>query len=393
MKRHVLIVGAGIAGCCAAIALARAGWAVSLVERQTAWQFQSSGIFVYSNGLAQFKALSVMDDMVATGFSIDDGRNVYLNADGSPLLETFYPGRFEGHRLVPILGIRRADMHRVLSAHLQQLDIEIALGCTVERIEHAPDSARALLSDGREVRCDLLLGADGIRSQVRKLLWPQVQPRYSGFGVWRSVHHRPPDLVDKIMMMAPGLRLGIMPISSQQLYLFGTVPEPEGAWYARDDCAALMQSRFSVFQGPAAQFLDSLNPQSEVSYTAVEEVLMPGPWHLGRVLLIGDAAHASTPFMGQGGAMAVQDAVVLGRLLGAEASVESVLERFSAIRVPACRFVQDVSRQVGVSGAQTDPGEHAKILTAMRATAQQRVADFYAQLERFSDHTTTGKTS
>ena len=154
-----------------------------------------------------------------------------------------------------------------------------------------------------------------------------------------------------------------------------------------------MQSRFSVFQGPAAQFLDSLNPQSEVLYTAVEEVLMPGPWHLGRVLLIGDAAHASTPFMGQGGAMAVQDAVVLGRLLGAEASVESALERFSALRIPACRFVQDVSRQVGVSGAQTDPGEHAKILTAMRATAQQRVDDFYAQLERFSDHTTTGKTS
>ena len=145
MKQHVLVVGAGIAGCCAAIALARAGWAVTLVEKQTAWQFQSSGIFVYSNGLAQFRTLGVMDDMVATGFAIEDGRNVYLNADGSPLLETFYPGHFEGHRLVPILGIRRADMHRVLSAHLAKLDIEIALGCTVDRIEHAPESALANL--------------------------------------------------------------------------------------------------------------------------------------------------------------------------------------------------------------------------------------------------------
>jgi 2-polyprenyl-6-methoxyphenol hydroxylase-like FAD-dependent oxidoreductase len=382
MTPRVLIVGAGIAGCCAAIALARIGWAVTLIEKQSAWQFQSSGIFVYSNGLAQFRALGVMDEMVTAGFPIADGRNVYLNPDGSPFLETFYPARFEGNEQVPILGIRRADMHRVLSRHLGELGVELRLGCTVEQLDNLPARVDAQLSDGSRIVCDLLLGADGIRSRVRQLLWPDIEPRYSGFGVWRSVHQRPADLADKIMMMAPGLRLGIMPISQSQLYLFGTVPEPAGAWFAREDWADLMRSRFSVFRGPAAQFLDQLTAQSEVLYTAVEEVVMAGPWHHHRVLLIGDAAHASTPFMGQGGAMAVQDAVVLGRLLASGLPLDSALARFSEARPPICRFVQEVSRQVGVSGAQSDPLEHARILDAMRSTAQQRVDDFYAQLER-----------
>ncbi len=392
MKPRVLIVGAGIAGCCAAIALARIGWAVTLIEKQSAWQFQSSGIFVYSNGLAQFRTLGVMDEMVAAGFQIADGRNVYLNADGSSFLETFYPARFEGDDQIPILGIRRADMYRVLSRHLSELGVEVRLGRTVDELHAQPARVDAQLSDGSRLVCDLLLGADGIRSRVRQLLWPDIEPRYSGFGVWRSVHRRPADLTDKIMMMAPGLRLGIMPISQRQLYLFGTVPEPAGAWFAREDWAALMRSRFAVFHGPAAQFLDELTVQSEVLYTAVEEVVMAGPWHHHRVLLIGDAAHASTPFMGQGGAMAVQDAVVLGCLLASGLPVDSALDRFSELRPPVCRFVQDVSRQVGVSGAQADALEHAKILHAMGSTAQQRVDDFYAQLERLGSHISTGNT-
>lgn len=329
--KKVLIVGAGIAGCCAALVLARDGWQVSVIDKQPKWQFQSSGIFVYSNGLDHFDQIGVADDMIRAGFPITDGRNVYLDQDGRPIVDTFYPN-VGARPLPPILGIKRAEMHRVLSQRLAQAGIEVQLGTTAVSLAHAGDSAQATLSDGTTGVFDLVIGADGIRSGVRALLWPQVQPVYSGFGVWRSVHRRPPELVDKIMMMGVGQRLGIMPIADDRLYVFGTVAEPEGAWFDKAQWPALMKARFAQFGGPVRQFLDELSDDSEVLYTAVEEIRMPLPWHQGRVVLIGDAAHASTPFMGQGGALAVQDAVVLGRLLAQSVTVDEALAAFGAQR-------------------------------------------------------------
>jgi 2-polyprenyl-6-methoxyphenol hydroxylase-like FAD-dependent oxidoreductase len=383
-RPSALICGAGIAGCAVAIGLARLGWSVRLIERQTAWRFQSSGIFVYSNGLSRFGELGVMDDMVASGFAIANGRNVYLHADGSPLAETFYPSQYAGQTLPPILGIRRAEMHRVLSAQLARLGVQVQLATTVQAIEPQTAGVGITLSDGERLSCSLLLGADGIRSRVRELLWPQVQPQYSGFGIWRSVHRRPPDLRDKIMMMAPGLRLGIMPISQEQLYVFGTVSAPAGTWHEPAQWPGLMRQCFAGFGGPVRRFLDELGTHSEVLYTAVEEIVMPAPWHHGRVLLLGDAAHASTPFMGQGGAMAVEDAVVLTRLLADGSDVDEALAEFSRIRPPVCQFVQDVSRQVGITGAQTDPEAHERITQAVTDSGQARVDDFYRRLESMS---------
>jgi 2-polyprenyl-6-methoxyphenol hydroxylase-like FAD-dependent oxidoreductase len=390
--RTVLICGAGIAGCAAAIALARRGWSVRLIEKQDAWRFQSSGIFVYSNGLARFQDLGVLEPLLAAGFVIADGRNVYLHADGSALADTFYPGHYAGRTLAPILGIRRAQMHRVLADELTRLGVSVQLSTSVETLSGDARGVDVTLSGGERLRCDLVLGADGIRSRIRELLWPGIKPRYSGFGVWRSVHRRPEALRDKFMMMAPGLRLGIMPISSDQLYLFGTVSAAADVWHERSRWPELMKDAFAAFQGPARPLLDELNEMSEVLYTAVEEIVLPTPWHQGRVLLIGDAAHAATPFMGQGGAMAVEDAVTLAHLLERDTDIDAALSDFSRIRAPICQFVQDVSRQVGISGAQSDPDTHQRITRAVADEGQQRVDDFYRQLEHLNEPAPTHTT-
>lgn len=378
---RVLIVGAGIAGCSAAIALADKGMHVTLIEKQAEWRFQSSGIFIYSNGLEALRAVGVLPQILDVGFGIADGRNVYLDHHGVPIVDVFYPASRGG--AVPILGIRRAQMHRILAGRLDALGVDIRLATTVTAI-HSPsgsDHAQVTLSDGSTQRFDLIVGADGIRSQVRETVTGPVAPRYTGFGVWRSVHERPRTLDAKIMMMGVGKRLGIMPISDDRLYIFGTVSEPADRWYPRETWPERMRERFAEFGGPARQFLDQLSADSEVLYTAVEEVQAPLPWHAGRVLLIGDAAHASTPFMGQGGAMAVEDAVVLAEMLAADGIGEQTLQAFSQRRYPMCRFVQDASRKVGEAGAVEDAASCARRNTAMQATAQQQVDAFYRELE------------
>jgi len=161
---------------------------------------------------------------------------------------------------------------------------------------------------------------------------------------------------------------------------FGTVTETEKPWYPREHWPDVMRSRFAEFRGPVRQFLDEICDESEVIYTVVEEVAAPLPWHRGRTLIIGDAAHASTPFMGQGGAMAVEDAVTLGRLLDSDGDLGTVLNRFGQERMPVCRFVQDSSRRVGEAGSSEDAASSARRNQAMPKTAQRQVDEFYSTL-------------
>ncbi|MFM0739168.1 FAD-dependent monooxygenase, partial [Paraburkholderia xenovorans] len=304
-------MGAGIAGCSVAIALKDKGIDVTLVEKQDQWRFQSSGIFVYGNGLGALGAVGVLPEIIGAGFAIEGGNNLYFDHEGSLITETRYPSPRDG---VPaILGIKRAEMHRVLANRLRGLDVEIRLSTTLQIVDEDAKAGvvHVVFADGTADTFDLVIGADGIRSQVRTLLFGEIEPQYSGFGVWRSVHERPRELTKKIMQMGIGKRLGILPISDDRLYMFGTVREPGKPWYEKESWASVMRSKFAEFSGPARRFLDELCEKTEMLYTAVEEVALPQPWHRGRTVLIGDAAHASTPFMGQGGAMAVMDAVLL----------------------------------------------------------------------------------
>jgi 2-polyprenyl-6-methoxyphenol hydroxylase-like FAD-dependent oxidoreductase len=373
----ILVSGAGIAGCAAAIALAQAGHRVRVLERGAAGIPPSSGIFVYANGLQSLRDLGVLRDILRAGFAVPDGRNVYFDASGAPLCTTHYPAP-DG--LPAILGIRRADLARVLADRLADLGVPVAHRAEVAGLDQTPETVRVTLADGRTEDADLLVVAEGLRSATRARAGWDAVPRYSGFTVWRSVHPRPKGLTDKIMMMGRGLRFGIMPISDDQLYTFGTVPGPKPDRIDPADWPARMAALFSDFGGPARPFLDALGPGTEVLFTAVEEVALPLPWHRGRVVVIGDAAHAATPFMGQGGAMAMADGVELARHLGL-APLPDALAAFGAARQPVCAFVQDASRRVGEAGALETDADVAARDAAMRAGgAQTQVDAFYARL-------------
>ncbi|KPN63612.1 2-polyprenyl-6-methoxyphenol hydroxylase [Aliiroseovarius crassostreae] len=378
-QMNILIVGGGIGGCAAAIALSKEGHKVRIAEKQAEWAFHSSGIFIYSNGLEVLNDLGVLDEILEAGFAIPGGVNAYYDNLGKPIVNTVYPTAADG-AIPAIVGMKRAELHRVLATRMEELAVPVDLGTAVASISQKGDQVDVTFSDGREVSYDLVIGADGLRSSTRAQIGIDIQPSYSGFGVWRSVHERPADLTDKIMMMGPAKRFGVMPISEDLLYTFGTVKEEEGMFFPKETWSATMRSRFAEFAGPASQFLDGLNETSEIIFTAVEEVKIPLPWHRGRVVLIGDAAHASTPFMGQGGAMAMQDAIILARLLSGPLQVEDALQKFGDVRFPVCKFVQDVSRAVGEAGAREVSEGMEERLLDFAATAQGAVDAFYNKL-------------
>lgn len=384
LERGVLIVGGGIAGCSLAIALAQRGMRVTVLEKLDAWRFHSSGIFIYSNGLAELQKLGVLPGILDSGFAIGQGRNLYYDQHGELIVETRYPSA-PGTTLPPVLGIRRAEMHRVLADRMHALGVEIRLGSTVASIEDnsANDAVVATLNDGSKVEASVVVGADGIRSQIRGMLFGDLEPEDTGFGVWRSIHRRPAELREKILMMGVGKRLGIMPISEDQLYIYATTNEPGHPRYDPARLHLTMREKFAEFSGPATALLEDIRDPSQVFYTAVEEIRLPQPWSRGRVLLIGDAAHASTPFMGQGGAMAIEDANVLAGMLEKGGDVAQVLLAFGAYRQPKCQFVQDVSRSVGEAGGLENADTCIARNVRMREQAQADVDNFYRRLHAF----------
>lgn len=380
MKNGVVIVGGGIAGSALSIALARRGIGTTLIEREARWTPLSSGLFIYCNGLQALDRLGVLDDIRASGWVSPDGGNLYLSADGQHITRTVYPTI--GADIPAIVGMRRVELHRVLAAALDKLNVTVRLGVTVSAIDdsNAAEPVSVTLSDGSTLTCDAVIGADGIRSQIRSHLFGAIEPTYTGFGVWRSTHAKPASIDTKIMMMGVGTRLGIMPISQDELYMFGTTLEPGKPYYPRETWAEEMRSKFAAFKGPAQALLAEITRPEQVYYTSVEEVHLPLPWSRGRVGLIGDAAHSSSPFMGQGGAMALEDAVLLAEMCDGADDIAGTLTAFGERRYGRCKFVQDASRLVGQAGATENDDATVRRNSRMRTSAQSDLDSFYVQM-------------
>jgi 2-polyprenyl-6-methoxyphenol hydroxylase-like FAD-dependent oxidoreductase len=214
-----------------------------------------------------------------------------------------------------------------------------------------------VLSDGSEETYDLVVGADGIRSHVRQMVFGrQFEPQFTGHGVWRFTVRRTPDVTHQIMLYGVGVKAGVMPVSNDQMYLLLVTNEPGNPWMPAENLDRLLRERLQPFTAPVVTAIrDQIDDPSKVIYGPIEEVILPPPWFRGRVLVIGDAAHASSPHVSQGATMAIEDAIVLAELIGQNIPGDLVLEQFMARRYARCKFVQDVSRQVGVEGNVDDP--------------------------------------
>lgn len=340
---RILIVGGGIGGLTSAIALRRKGHQVDVIERDPHWSVYGVGIIQQGNVVRAMAELGLIDDYIDAGFGFDRVQ-VYIPTGQcvadipTPRLVDRYPGN---------VGIGRRALQTVLGNRTKAAGATVRLGITVGSLEDDGAGVSVTFSDGSTGRYDLVIGADGLYSQTRSMIFPDApKPEFTGQSVWRYNLVRTPDVIG-LQAYEGQTGIGLVPLSDQLMYMYVTTPEPGNPWYEKSQLAATMRSKLAGVPSPAITALVSqITDDDEVVYKPLEWLLLEGPWHKGRVVLLGDAVHATTPHLGQGAGMAIEDALVLAEELAAADAPEAALAAYRARRFERCRYIVEASRAI-----------------------------------------------
>ncbi len=307
--QRVLVVGGGITGSVLSLALAQQGVEVVLVELREEWTGVGHGITLQGNALKAFASVGVYEKIAERGFPFGSLR--MRTPDGHVVMEMPTPP-MGGPDLPGTLGAVRADVADVLAAEVLAAGVDVRLGATVTAIADHGDSVTATLSDGSEETVDLLVGADGIRSQVRSMIGIDTQPHGVGMGIWRVVAQRPAQMdCSELYFGGPKYKAGYTPISEDLCYAFLLEGPLDRSVVGEHPTGALLKEHGQGYGGTWGEVRDSIADDAVVNYQHIEAILLEEPWYRGRTIVIGDAAHACPPLIAQGAAMCAEDAVVL----------------------------------------------------------------------------------
>ncbi len=330
----------------AAIALARQGIPAEIVEISRDWSVYQAGIVAQGNFIRAMAALGMARQAVQAGFVL---KGLQLRDPPGNLLAELPCAPPGGPGLPADLGISRSALHKVLTDAVRTHGIRLRLGVTFTSIVQERSAVRVMLTDGSADRYDLVVGADGAQSKLRSLLFAEAgDPQFYGQGAWRCNLPRPPDIEWACLHRGrSGGTAGYFPLAQDTLSAVVVSSEPGNPRFPRDTLAAEFRSRLEGYGGVLASIREQITAASQVIYRPLETLFMPAPWYRGRLLLIGDAAHATTPHLGQGAALAVEDAVVLGEELARAVPLERALSVFMERRHLRARALCEASLQLG----------------------------------------------
>ena len=341
---RVLVVGGGITGGVLSLALAQRGVAVVLVDLRSELGGVGHGITLQGNALKAFRAVGIYDQLAEHGFPFNHLR--LKTADGNVIAEIPTPP-MGGPDLPGTMGAVRGDIADILADEVEKAGVDVRLQTTVTAIEDHGDAVTATLSDGTTETVDLLVGADGIRSQVRSMIGIDTQPRPVGMGIWRTVAKRPAGMdCSELYYGGPKYKAGYTPISEDLCYAFLLEENLDRSFVGEGPHGAVLKERGQGYGGLWGEVRDSLADDAIVNYQWIEAICVDSPWHRGRSIVIGDAAHACPPLIAQGAAMCAEDAVVLAEMLTSGDKVEDVLPAFMERRYPRVKMVLDNSLQL-----------------------------------------------
>jgi 2-polyprenyl-6-methoxyphenol hydroxylase-like FAD-dependent oxidoreductase len=359
---EVLIVGGGVGGMSCAISLRRAGMEVDLVEIDPNWKTYGAGITMTGPTLRALKTLGVFEEVKAQGATWN-GLYVFTRAGqriqemDTPSISADLPGTG---------GIMRPVLHNILSARTLALGVNVRLGTTVEVISQATQGIDVTLSDGYRRRYDLVVSSDGISSKMRERIFPEApKPKFTGQMIFRITAKRPAGFDRTHFYMGDDTKVGFNPVSSTHMYMFLLEHRPNSWWLPIAQQPQRLYDLMAGWGGIVPQVRETVLTTNAhtINYRPLEAILLPKPWYRGRVVLIGDAAHATTPHLASGAGMAIEDGIVLADELSRSDGLDAGLARFMERRFDRGRLVVENSLKLGeIEMNHGSPQEHARIM-------------------------------
>lgn len=369
--RKVLIVGGGFSGMTAALQLSRQGLEVDLVELDAGWRSYGAGISLHGSTLRVLKQVGLIEQFMEKGFATD---GVQLRGGDDSVLVTLPTPRVAGDDIPGGAGIMRTALSGILSEAVRASKTNVKLGLTFKEITQDADGVDVTFTDGSSGRYDLVVGADGLKSAVRTILFPDApKPRFIGQAVWRCVLPKPAAIDTVTMWMGPKLKVGLNRVTRDKVYLFLTEDRTNNDFVAPETFVETLRSLLNKFTSPIIRKIaEDLSSEHQIVYRPLEQMLLPRPWNRGRVVLIGDAVHATTPHLAAGACIGIEDAMVLAEELAKADDLQTALTNFEDRRWERCRMVVENSGQLAdieIHGGSRD--EHASIMrTSMKTLAE-----------------------
>lgn len=358
---RALIVGGGIGGMASAISLAERGVAVDLIDLDPHWRVYGAGITITGPTLRAYKHLSLLDEIKQQGAITSKTR--LFRFDGAHILDLDEPVIEEG--LPATGGIMRPILHHIMQKRVRELAIPVRLGLTVTALENRADGVDVRFSDDSAGFYDLVVGADSVYSTVRDIAFPHMGPAVpTGQGCWRISIAKPPGLEMGEFFLGHANPCGITACGPDSVYMWMLTPHVERDTHMSDEeLFDTLKRLLADFGGNAGWIRDNMTRDDWINYRPLAAALQPGPWYNGRIVLLGDAVHATTPHLASGAGMAVESGVVLAEELARTNSVAQGLQAYQDRRFDRCRDVIETSVAVGkLQLEHGDPQVHAHML-------------------------------
>lgn len=340
MNKSIAIVGAGIGGLTTAIAFEKLGHSVTIFESSPSIKPVGAGLGLGGNAVGAFKVLGVEQAVISKGRLL---QNFPILDQNGKMISNVYSDKIKSRFSIENFSIHRTDLHTVLFDQIKHSEIQ--LNKRLAKIEQTGDAYKLEFVDNSHVFADVVIGADGIHSRTRTFVNPSSKTRYAGYVCWRAVTESAIEIESGFETWGKNGRFGAVPLSNNRIYWFLCINADSPNQYqefTKDDLARL----FEDYHDPIPPIINS-TPNETLIYNPIIDLEPHRRFAKGRVLLIGDAAHATTPNLGQGACQAIEDVATLYQILQKEPDYEQAFKAFEKRRIKRTHFIVNTSYRVG----------------------------------------------